>query len=450
MSSSTTIVCAGCGWSAPPLLAMPFACPNRGQVTGDRGQVVDVARTSPVPRSLSPVPSDDIDHVLQRRLHGAPEIGDDPNPFVRFRRLTHAWHTAMQIGMTDAEFVELVRGLGLPFRVTPLRWQPSLGVWVKDETENVGGSHKSRHLMGLMIWLRVAERIDPTLAQRPLAIASCGNAAIAAATIARAARRTLEVFIPADANPRVVNELKALGAYVVPCERPTPPLRGPAPRERGEGGAERSAAPGEGRGDPTVLRFREAVAAGALPFTCQGNENGLVIEGGETLGWEIVAQLRGIERIVIQVGGGALASAVIAAFDDAVELGLIDRLPRIDTVQTASCFPLKRAYERVGDLDYARRHRSAFMWPWESVPHSIAEGILDDETYDWAAVVRGMLATGGETIVVSEEQLMEANRRAAAAGYDVSETGSAGFAGVLASGPRTQDPALVLFTGCRR
>ena len=35
-----------------------------------------------------------------------------------------------------------------------------------------------------------------------------------------------------------------------------------------------------------------------------------------------------LDRIVIQVGGGALASAVIAAFDDAQALGLIDRLPR--------------------------------------------------------------------------------------------------------------------------
>ena len=43
-------------------------------------------------------------------------------------------------------------------------------------------------------------------------------------------------------------------------------------------------------------------------------------------------------------------------------------------------------------LAWAARHRSAFMWPWETEPHSVADGILDDETYDWLAVVRGMLA----------------------------------------------------------
>ena len=102
MSSSTAIICAGCGWSAPPLHPTPFRCP-RGRGTGDGGQ-------------------DDIDHVLRRRIHGSPEIVDDPNPFIRFRRLTHAWHTAMEIGMSDAEFVKLVLDLDLPFRVTPFRW----------------------------------------------------------------------------------------------------------------------------------------------------------------------------------------------------------------------------------------------------------------------------------------------------------------------------------------
>ena len=72
------------------------------------------------------------------------------------------------------------------------------------------------------------------------------------------------------------------------------------------------------------------------------------------------------------------------------------------------------------------------MWPWETTPHSIATGILDDETYDWLGVVDGMLATGGEPIVVSEARLEEANRRArAATGIRVDHTGSAGLAGWL-------------------
>ena len=64
------------------------------------------------------------------------------------------------------------------------------------------------------------------------------------------------------------------------------------------------------------------------------------------------------------------------------------------------------APERSGRaLAYAAHHRSEFMWPWEHEPHSIAHGILDDETYDWLAVVEGMLATGGGPLVVGEETL---------------------------------------------
>ena len=103
--------------------------------------------------------------------------------------------------MTEAACVALTRDVAGGFRrdaVRPRRTScPSeLGadVWVKDETGNVGGSHKGRHLAGALLHLRAAEALGLAGAsRRPLAIASCGNAAIAAATLAQrvgvAARR---------------------------------------------------------------------------------------------------------------------------------------------------------------------------------------------------------------------------------------------------------------------
>jgi threonine synthase len=399
MSSSLT--CHGCGFTAPPLEPLPFRCPNAGR--------------------------DDVDHVLVQKLDGvdaAPFFDPEPNPFVRYRRFTHAWHVATALGMSDDEFVALVREVDVHgFTETPL-WQRNDGVLVKDERANVAGSHKGRHLMGLMIWLEIAKRIDPDVATRRLAIASCGNAALAAATIARAANRELDVFVPDTAAPQIVARLETLGAHVTRCAR-----------NAGEAG------------DPSYLRFREAVAAGALPFTCQGSENGLVIEGGQTLGWELVSQLvaRGItlDRLFVQVGGGALASACIAAFDHAFSLGVIDRLPRFHAVQTTAISPLARAWERVGEIDDAIAHRSRVMWPWETAAESIATGILDDETYDWTEVVRGMKKSGGFPVLVSEERLREAMR-----GEDVSATGAAGLAGLLELGVSEENVA-VLFTGAR-
>ncbi len=169
-----------------------------------------------------------------------------------------------------------------------------------------------------------------------------------------------------------------------------------------------------------------------------------------------------LDRLVVQVGGGALASACIQAFREAVELGVLTASPRVDTVQTAGAWPLKRAFDAIagpGDpgeaLRFARRHRSAFMWPWEEEPRSVAHGILDDETYDWLAVVEGMLATGGRPLVVDEDLLKRANTLARqSTGIDVDHTGSAGLAGLLAlrsaGEVRDDERVAVLFTGAVR
>ena len=442
---ASTIVCGGCGAAADPDDPYPFRCPN----AGDGG-----------------------DHVLRRVLDSAAVTfpADDPelNPFVRYRELLHAYHLARAHGMTDDAFVALVRRLdsdvasvdGHGFRVTPFAMQQALGeraelpraLWVKDDTGNVGGSHKARHLFALLLHLEVVERLGLVdAAARPdLAIASCGNAALAAAVVAAAGRRHLRVFVPTDAEPAVVARLRALEADVRVCAR--------------EPGVP---------GDPTYQALRASLAAGALPFTCQGNENGLTIQGGETIGYEMVAALAAegteLDDIVVQVGGGALASAVAAAFCEAVAFGVLPRAPRLHTMQTEGAWPLKRAYDLVtarlpeaagpaesrAALRDAAHHRATFMWPWETKPQSIAHGILDDETYDWLAVVEAMLTTGGRPVVVGEEALARANALAVeTTGIDVDPTGSAGLAGLIELRRRgVIDPdarAAVLFTGVRR
>jgi threonine synthase len=462
------MVCAGCGAVLAGDDPHPFRCPNAAR-------------------------GDDVDHVVARVLDAVGRswtelIDDDANPFVRYRRLFHSWHLAVRGGMADEDYVDLVRTLdkevagvdGTGFEVTPLERADVLsarlafdaggGVWVKDETGNVSGSHKARHMMGLLIHLAVVERLGLHRSgdHHDLAIASCGNAALAAAVIARAGGRPLQVFVPTWGDAGVIARLGELGAIV-----------NVIPRKEGAAG------------DPTYLAMQDAIGDGALPFTCQGNENGLVIEGGMTLAYELASQLaeQGVmlDRLVVQVGGGALASAVIQGLREAVDLGAIKRLPRIHTVQTQGGYPLKRAYDRLagrvsealripeaseqdranaiaerfhspavqGELRYAASHRSEFMWPWEQQPKSIAHGILDDETYDWLAVVNGLLETGGFPITADEQALMQANDLArSATGIDVDHTGSSGLAGLAALRAegmvRGDEKAAVLFTGVRR
>jgi threonine synthase len=208
------------------------------------------------------------------------------------------------------------------------------------------------------------------------------------------------------------------------------------------------------------------VADGAVPFTCQGPQNGLCIDGGTTIAFEMLDQAEPPEHVVVQVGGGALASAVAEVF----ARRLNDREPVFHAVQTAGGFPLARAYERVakrlrqGPLDlalhlameYARTHRSEFMEPWPETPRSVATGILDDETYDWAAVVEAVHRTGGTVQVVTEARLEEANAKAfATTGIPADHTGTAGLAGLLSLREAQllvgdDERVAVLFTGARR
>jgi threonine synthase len=454
-SQPVRFVCHGCGEAVDAAARPPFRCPRAGR------------------------PGDDVDHLLVPLEGQAPfPDGDEPDPFVRFRTLLSPYRLARGSGLSDAAWLDLVGQLdralqetdGRGFRVTPLARQPGLGaevrlgsaarkapgagpaggvgpaslasaggeLWVKDETGNVSGSHKARHLMGVMLYLRVLEAARLPAAEglrtRRLAIASCGNAALAAAVVARAARWPLEVFIPPDAGPAVVRQLGGLGAQRTVCRR----------------------RPGE-VGDPCFLRFREAVAAGAIPFGVQGPENGLAVEGGRTLAFELAQAFRAAGAapgtLYVQVGGGALASALAQGFALAASSGVLQRAPRLVAVQTAGCAPLERAWRTLGDgpLDEAARHRSRHMWPWEQTPHSAASGILDDETYDWWAVAQAMRATGGRPVVVDEEVVARAWQLGRQhTGIAVSATGTAGLAGLLAAPPPDGEPALVVFSGVDR
>ena len=450
--AATRLVCAGCGTVVPASTPITWACP-------------------------AAKPGDDIDHLLGRVLDPATlaaeaEETPDSNPFVRYRRRFHSYQVARATGWSDERYVGLVRDLddaiaevdGSGFRVTPvvrsaaldteLGFGPGGGVWVKDETGNVSGSHKARHLMGVMLALKVAESTDLVASDTPLAIASCGNAALAAAVVARAARRRLLVFVPPSADPAVVQRLRELGAELEICER--------------QAGAS---------GDPTVERLIAAIADGAVPFTVQGNLNGLNIEGGQTLAWELIDQLpdhaSALDRLVIHVGGGAFASSAAQALEEAVTFGSLARLPVIDTVQTEGGYPLRRAHLRAldhleapegmpvdpdvvaGAISQAVHHRSDYMWAWETEPVSIAHGILDDETYDWAVVVRAMLITGGRSVVVDEATLEAANALARpVVGIDADHTGTAGLAGLIQltrdGVVRPDETVAVIFSGARR
>jgi len=245
--------------------------------------------------------------------------------------------------------------------------------------------------------------------------------------------------VPQWANESVVARLEQLGATIVRCPR----------RD------------GDPPGDPCVHAFRAAVRAGAIPFAVQGPENAWCLDGGRTIGWETALQFehlhpQPLDRIVVQVGGGALAAC---AWQGVADQGAV---PKLHAVQTEGCAPLNRAWDRVrtlpGGVAAAGERWRDCMWPWETEPASAADGILDDETYDWIPVVEGMARSGGSPVVVPEGIVVEACALGReATGIDVSATGTAGLAGLMTmvrspgrGGVTPEENVLVLFSGVQR
>ena len=371
------------------------------------------------------------------------------NPYIKWRKLLWSWHYAIDKGWTDKDYIEIVSGIdnaisavdGSGFHITPTgSWEnvsealPDLCLW-KDETSNVAGSHKARHLMGVLIHLAV----DAAGADQRLAISSCGNAAIGAATVARAVSRPIDVFIPTWASQNIVSQLEDLDATIHVCDRKSGEV-----------------------GDPCMNRFQEAVAKGSLPFSVQASENILALDGGRTLGWELAEAISNtpVDHIFIQVGGGALLTSSAIGLLEAKKFGVLDEVPKICAVQTEGCAPFDRAWKRIPldaaveeKIDFAISNAEQLMTPWEK-PESLATGILDDITYDWIGVVKALAHTGGESIVASEHEIGAAYNLVQALGVNAEPTGSAGVAGVISaleSGYlRRSDRVAILLTGVLR
>ena len=418
--------CATCAEKVSVDTFAPWRCPNE---KGDRHHVLLIDGND--------------QHVVESHH----------NPFIAFRRNMMWWQFAQARGMSDERATALVQSVddeivkigGVGFTRTPMLFQSALsdrlsfespgGVWVKDETHNVGGSQKARHLMSILLHLLVAEELGiapwADAAARPtLAISSCGNAAIAASTLAAAAKWPIDVFIPEWAGGVVVETLTALGARINRCARQSqdPP------------------------GDPTVLRFREAVNTGSIPFSVQGPENALCLDGGRTIGWEMAQQfaqenIASLDAVFVQVGGGAFAASVSRGLSEAgINAPLV-------AVQTEGCAPLSRAWNTAQSDANPAQHWTKHMWAWENEPVSLADGILDDETYDWVADVAQIQRTGGKVVVASESQVVEASGVAPqTTSIDASPTGTAGVAGLLSIRAELSNTArvAVVLSGVRR
>ncbi|CAM2059877.1 Pyridoxal-phosphate dependent enzyme [Desulfovibrionales bacterium] len=491
-----SLYCPACNRDYDPVVGL-FVCPVRFGANGDdsREHVLDL-------RLAFAIDSANTRRSLAETLATDwQQYPDDPIMAFAATSVTRQIVGSTRHAELAAQLQEgLAQNERMALRVTPLTPAPELAMAInhtgplriKNETGQVTGSHKVRHLAGTLLYLEALEymrtlseksgctsyRAPCTVAAfRPeLAIYSCGNAALAAAAIARANGRVLRCFVPPDVCPEVAQLLSERGARVEIMPRQT-----------------------TGGGDPCYVAFRAAVTAGAVPFSCSGRDNWTHLDIGRTLGYETLLQWQTSggfpDHLMLQVGGGGLARAVALAARELAAIGLTSGLPKVHVCQTVGAFPFVRAWlmlladvtaaaglpfnietyrstapgadpkaalAGLQSFQEARFHEilaaSAFSAAhfkssavqhtlarairepgryhraWDgTTPRSLAQGILDDETYDWYGLATAMLASGGIAVIVSESLVTEAyNLARTHTDIPVSATGSAGLAGLMA------------------
>jgi len=126
--SGALLHCTGCAAVVDPAKSLGFSCPNAASQPG-------------VDHILAPATPFDAEFPTSSSSH--------PNPFVHYRSLMFVYKFALAHGLSDEAYVaiaeELDAGLaqvGVKFAETPLIHHEDLGLWVKDESNQVGQSHK--------------------------------------------------------------------------------------------------------------------------------------------------------------------------------------------------------------------------------------------------------------------------------------------------------------------
>jgi threonine synthase len=280
----------------------------------------------------------------------------------------------------------------LPVGNTPLAPAGRLGrdlglerLWVKNDGLNPSGSLKDR---ASFLVSAEARRLGIDL----IVAASTGNAASALASVCASTGQQALIFVPSTAPKAKLVQMVLYGAKVVPVK---------------------------GTYDDA---FRLS-----LDFT--GKRGGLnrntayhplTIEGKKTAALEIWAQLdfQVPDAVVVSVGDGVILGGLHKGFLDLRRAGLIDRLPRLIGVQAESSDAIHR-YVQTGQYSDAAN------------PTTRADSISVTCPSNAHGARRAILDSAGSTLTVTDEEILSAQARlAAATGIFTEPAGAAALAGL--------------------
>jgi len=264
---------------------------------------------------------------------------------------------------------------------TPLYAAPRLGgllglrnLYLKDDTVNPSASTKDR---AGAVALRRAIDIGADV----VAVASTGNAGSSLACLAAALGLHAVVFVPESAPIAKLTQCLSFGATVFA-------VRG-------------------SYDDAFDLCLSASDEFGW--FNRSTGYNPFTREGKKTCSYEIWESLgrRAPDRIVVPTGDGNLLSGIWKGWRDLHAVGLIDRLPRIDCVQSEGSAAICQAVRLIRDSGTEEPDWSGVAVD-EVQASTVADSISVDRPRDGLAAVKGVLQSGGEAVTVPDEEILAA------------------------------------------
>ena len=240
-----------------------------------------------------------------------------------------------------------------------------IDLYIKDEGQNPTQSFKAR---GMTAAISMAKE----LGVKKVAVPSAGNAAGALAAYAARAGMEAHIFMPSDTPMANVVECRQTGANVT--------LIDGLITDCGKIVAERKEA--EGWFDVSTLKE---------PYR---------VEGKKTMGYELGEQFNWTlpDVILYPTGGGTGLIGMWKAFDEMEQMGWIgSKRPRMVTVQSATCAPIVRAFEK-GERFADEFENAATVASGLRVPKAIGDFLILD----------ALRVSDGTAVSVADEELIAA------------------------------------------
>ncbi len=138
------------------------------------------------------------------------------------------------------------------------------------------------------------------------------------------------------------------------------------------------------------------------------------IEGQKTVAFELMQQCnwKVPDHIVVPGGNLGNSTALGKGFEEMLQLGLIDRLPKLNVVQAEGSAPLARLFADLSaSLGAESSHQDAAlpstMAPVEK-PRTLATAIKIGAPVSWQKSLRAVLRSHGQVIGVSEQEIADA------------------------------------------